>query len=184
MGRGFGRAPVASLFVGLLAAFPPLVVASMSGVFETPDSGVYLTFAQMLVSGPLPRGEALLGSSYSPIPLFRTPGYPAVIALLQFLTPTNWLFLLLGLQILGQAVLAAYAHQVGLALGLKPPLAFLTALMPAVGSVAVFQSAVMSDALFSAAMLLLLHVGLVPDEKQKNEPGVTRKTWRNPINSR
>jgi hypothetical protein len=92
------------------------------------------------------------------------------------------------LQILGQAVLAAYAHQVGLALGLKPPLAFLAALMPAVGSVAVFQSAVMTDALFgalfSAAMLLLLHTGLARDEKQKNDPGVTRKTWRNLINSR
>ena len=104
----------------------------------------------MLVSGPLPRGEALLGSGYSPIPLYRTPGYPAVISLLQFLAPTNWLFLLLGLQILAQAVLAAYAYRVGLVLCLKPPLAFLAALMPAVGSVAVFQSAVMTDALFGA----------------------------------
>ncbi|MCA3309154.1 MAG: hypothetical protein ING03_06915 [Roseomonas sp.] len=170
MGRGFGRAPVTSLFIGLFAAFPPLVVASIVGVFETPDSGAYLTYAQMLVSGPLPRGEALLGSGFLPAPLYRTPGYPAVIAFMQFLAPTNWLFLLLGLQILGQAVLAAYAHQVGLALGLKPPLAFLAALMPAVGSVAVFQSAVMTDALFgalfSAAMLLLLHAGLAPDEKR------------------
>lgn len=170
MGQGLGRAPVASLFVGLLAAFPPLVVASIVGVFETPDSGAYLTYAQMLVSGPLPRGEALLASSFAPVPLYRTPGYPAVIALLQFLAPTNWPFLLLGLQILGQAVLTAYAHQVGLALGLKPPLAFLAALMPAVGSVAVFQSTVMTDALFgalfSAAMLLLLHAGLAPDEKK------------------
>jgi hypothetical protein len=138
----------------------------------------------MLVSGPLPRGEALLGSSFAPVPLYRTSGYPALIALLRFLGPANWLFLLLGLQILCQAVLAGYAYRVGLALGLKPPLAFLAALMPAVGSVAVFQSAVMSDALFSAAMLLLLHAGLAPYEKQKNDPGVTRKTWRNLINSR
>ena len=124
----------------------------------------------MLVSGPLPRGEALLGSGFLPAPLYRTPGYPAVIALLQFLAPTNWLFLLLGLQILAQAVLAAYAYRVGLVLCLKPPLAFLTALMPVAGSVAVFQSAVMTDALFgalfSAAILLLLHAGLAPDEKR------------------
>ena len=170
MGRGFGRTPIASLFVGLFAAFPPLVVASIVGVFETPDSGAYLTYAQMLVSGPLPRGEALLGSGFLPAPLYRTPGYPAVIALLQFLAPTNWLFLLLGLQILAQAVLAAYAYRVGLVLCLKPPLAFLTALMPVAGSVAVFQSAVMTDALFgalfSAAILLLLHAGLAPDEKR------------------
>ena len=170
MGRGFGRTPIASLFVGLFAVFPPLVVASIVGVFETPDSVAYLTYAQMLVSGPLPRGEALLGSGFLPAPLYRTPGYPAVIALLQFLAPTNWLFLLLGLQILAQAVLAAYAYRVGLVLCLKPPLAFLTALMPVAGSVAVFQSAVMTDALcgalFSAAMLLLLHAGLAPDEKR------------------
>jgi hypothetical protein len=170
LGREFGRAPIVLLIIGLLAAFPPLVVASIVGVFETPDSGAYLTYAQMLVSGPLPRGEALLGSSHAPVPLYRTPGYPAVIVVLQFLAPTHWLFLLLGLQIIGQALLAAYAHQVGLALGLKPPLAFLAALMPAVGSVAVFQSAVMTDALFgtlfSAAMLLLLHAGLAADEKR------------------
>ena len=104
----------------------------------------------MLVSGPLPRGEALLGSSFAPVPLYRTSGYPALIALLRFLAPANWLFLLLGLQILCQAVLAGYAYRVGLALGLKPPLAFLAALMPAVGSVAVFQSAIMTDALFGA----------------------------------
>jgi hypothetical protein len=170
LGQGIGRAPVASLFVGLLTAFPPLVVASIVGVFETPDSGAYLAYAEMLVSGPLPRGEALLGSSFAPVPLYRTSGYPALIALLQFLAPANWLFLLLGLQILCQAVLAGYAYRVGLALGLKPPLAFLAALMPAVGSVAVFQSAVMTDALFGAlfgaAMLLLLHAGLAPDEKR------------------
>ena len=170
MGRGFDRAAIASLFVGLLAALPPLVVASIVGIFETPDSGAYLTYAQMLVSGPLPRGEALLGSGYSPVPLYRTPGYPALIALLQFLAPANWLFLLLGLQILCQAVLAGYTYRVGLALCLKPPLAFLAALMPAVGSVAVFQSAVMTDAvfgaLFGAAMLLMLHAGLAPDEKR------------------
>jgi hypothetical protein len=160
------RNSAATLLVGLLASVPPLIVAAMIGVFETPDSGGYLTYAAMLLSGPLPEGEALLGSSYSPIPLYRTPGYPVVLAALQHVTQTHWMSLLLGVQVLAQAFLAAYAHRVGLALGLNPILAFIVALMPAAGSVAVFQSAVMTDALFGAlfggAMLLLLHSALIP----------------------
>ena len=136
------------------------------GVFETPDSGTYIIYAEMLRSGPLPHGEALLGLSYSPIPLYRTPGYPAVIAALQLISPTHWMSLLLAVQVFAQALLAAYAHRVGLALGLNPILAFIVALMPVAGSVTVFQSAIMTDALFGAifgaAMLLILHAALIP----------------------
>ena len=165
-GYWLSRSSATSFLVGLLAAVPPLIVYAIVGVFETPDSGGYLTYAEMMLSGPLPSGEALLGSSYSPIPLYRTPGYPAVLAVLQHASTTHWMLLLLGVQVLAQALLAAYAHRVGLALGLNPTLAFIAALMPAAGSVAVFQSAVMTDALFGAifgaAMLLLLHAALVP----------------------
>lgn len=159
------RNKVTTLLVGFLAAWPPIIVSSLVGVFETPDSGGYLTYAEMLLKGPLPKGDALLGSSYSPIPLYRTPGYPALIAVLQYSFSANWSWLLLGVQVFAQASLAAYAYRVALALGLHSALAVIAALMPTVGSVAVFQSAVMTDALFGAlfggAMLLLLHTALV-----------------------
>jgi hypothetical protein len=165
-GYRLSRSSATSLLVGLFAGVPPFIVSYTVGVFEAPDSADYLIYAEMLLSGPLPGGEALLGSSYRPNPLYRTPGYPAVLATLQHVSPTHWKSLLLGLQVLAQAFLAVYAHRVGLALGLNPTLAFIAALMPAAGSVAVFQSAVMTDALFGAifsgAMLLLLHAALVP----------------------
>jgi hypothetical protein len=160
------RCHTAAFLVGCVAVIPALVVASIVGVFETPDSGGYLVYAKMLAAGRLPSGEALLGSSYSPIPLYRTAGYPTVIAALQLVSPLYWPFMLLGLQILAQAILAGYAYQVGLVIGLKPPVALLSALMPTVGSVAVFQSAIMTDALFGAlfsgAMLILLHTAVAP----------------------
>ena len=141
------------------------MVASLVGVFETPDSGGYLAYAKLLAAGPLPSGEALLNSGFYPIPLYRTIGYPSVIAAAQHIAPLNWPIFLLLLQIIAQAFLAAYAYRVGLALGLKPSLALIASLMPAAGSVAVFQSAVMTDALFgalfSAAMLVLLQAGLI-----------------------
>jgi hypothetical protein len=167
MSHGFGSSRLAASLVGLVAAVPALMVASIIGVFQTPDSGAYLSYAQMLREGPLPNGQALLESSFAPFPLYRTIGYPAVISATQFLSPSHWSFLLFGLQTLSQAMLAAYAYRVGLVLGLKPPLAFAAALMPAVGSVAVFQSSIMTDslfgALFGAAMLLIFHAGLTPD---------------------
>ena len=165
-----------TVLVGIIAAAPPLLVTAITGVFETPDSGGYLTYGRMLVSGPLPSGEALLGSSHAPIPLYRTPGYPAVLAALQYASPAHWLSLLLLVQVLGQTLLAAYAYRVGLALGLRPALSFVAALMPATGSVAVFQSAIMTDALFGAlfggAMLTLLHAALLPERS-----GRTRKMF-------
>lgn len=152
--------------VGVLAAIPALVVMAITGPFETPDSGGYLYYAKLLATGPLPSGEALLNAGYSPIPLYRIIGYPAVIASTQYLAPGNWPYLLLALQISAQSFLAVYSYRVALALGLKPLLAFLAALMPTVGSVAVFQSAIMTDALFGAlyggAMLVLMRASL-PD---------------------
>jgi hypothetical protein len=160
------RNKAVTLLVGVLASLPPIIVASVVGVFETPDTGAYLAYAEMLLNGPLPKGDALLTSSYSPIPLYRTPGYPALIAILQYNFPAYWPWVLLGVQVFAQAMLAAYAHRVALVLGLHPILAVIVALMPSAGSVAVFQSAVMTDALFGAlfggAMLLLLRAALVP----------------------
>jgi len=147
-----------TLLVAIIAAIPALIAASITGVFETPDIGAYLTYAAMIPAGPLPRGEAFLGSSHAPIPLYRTPGYPAVIAVLQYVSLTHSMPLLFLVQLLSQALLAAYTYRVGLAHGRRPVYSFVAALMPAAGSVAVFQSAVMTDALFGAlfggAMLL------------------------------
>jgi hypothetical protein len=66
MSHGFGSSRLAASLVGLVAAVPALMVASIIGVFQTPDSGAYLSYAQMLREGPLPNGQALLESSFAP----------------------------------------------------------------------------------------------------------------------
>lgn len=150
--------------VALLALLPPLLAVGSFGVLLTPDSPTYLDLAAQLRAGPLPSGEALLRSAPAPPSLFRTPGYPAVLALLQGIAPTHWLALLVALQMAAQAGLAALAHRTALALGLGAVPAALAALLPITGFACVAGIAVMTDALngalAGAAALLLLRGGL------------------------
>lgn len=155
--RATGLVVLASLVAPLLAllAFGPMM---------TPDSPTYLAYAEALRAGPLPEGEALLRQASSPATLFRTPGYPAVIAMLQAVSPTGWVGLLVALQMAAQAGVAGLAHRVALALGLRPWMAAAAALMPALGVTIAMQVAVMTDAFYgalaSSAALLLLRAGL------------------------
>ncbi|NGM21342.1 hypothetical protein G3576_15065 [Roseomonas stagni] len=155
--RGTALVVLASLAAALAAllAFGPMM---------TPDSPSYLAYAEALRAGPLPAGEALLRQASSPATLFRTPGYPAVIAALQVLAPERWVWGLVVLQMAAQAALAGLAHRVALALGLRGAWAVAAALMPAVGVTLAMQVAVMTDALYGAlaggAGLLLLKAGL------------------------
>ncbi len=155
--RATGLVVLASLVAPLLAllAFGPMM---------TPDSPTYLAYAEALRAGPLPEGEALLRQGSAPATLFRTPGYPAVIAMLQTVSPSGWVGLLVALQMAAQAALAGLAHRVALALGLRPWMAAAAALMPALGVTIAMQVAVMTDAFYGAlagaAALLLLRAGL------------------------
>ncbi len=146
-----------------LSALPALVALAVFGLLVTPDSATYLAYAEALRAGPLPVGEALLREGPAPTALFRTPGYPAVLAALQTLAPQNWPTLLVGVQMLAQALLAALTHRTARALGLAPGLALLAALLPATGHAVLAQIAVMTDAIHAAlaggAALLLLRAG-------------------------
>lgn len=134
------------------------------GIITTPDTPAYLHYAELLRSGPLPSGEALLRSSFQPVTLFRTPGYPALLALLQRLDPAHWSAILVAIQVAAQAVVAAMAHRAGLALGLGRWLALVAALMPATGFSLIAQIMVLTDAVYGAlttiALLMLLRAGL------------------------
>lgn len=153
-----------TLLVALASALAGLAAWLAYGAIETPDTPTYLAYAEALRHWPLPSGEALLRSSPSPATIFRTPGLPAVIAALQWLAPTQWPALLVGLQILAQAGVAAASHRAGLALGLGRIASAAAALMPAVGIAMVAEAMVMTDALYGAlftlAALLLLRAGL------------------------
>lgn len=150
--------------VAAAALVVPLIALATFGPMLTPDSPSYLAYAAALLAGPLPDGEALLRQAPSPATIFRTPGYPALLAALQALAPQGWVWWLVGLQMAAQAGVAALAHRTGLALGLRPWLAVAAALMPAVGVTIAMQIAVMTDALYGAlaggAALLLLRAGL------------------------
>ena len=150
----------ATLVVALAALVPALLAVAYFGILVTPDSPAYVDYAAQLRAGPLPEKEALLRAAPAPATLFRTPGYPALLALLQLLAPQAWPVLLVAVQMAAQAGLAALAHRTALALGLGALPAAAAALMPATGLAAVAQLSVMTDALYgalagSAALLLL-----------------------------
>ena len=150
----------ATLAVALAALVPALLAAARFGILVTPDSPTYLDYAAQLRAWPLPEGEALLRAAPAPATLFRTPGYPAVLVLLQAIAPQAWPVLLVAAQMAAQAGLAALAHRTALALHLRALPAAAAALMPATGLAAVAQLSVMTDALYGAlaggAALLLL----------------------------
>lgn len=152
----FAAAAVSSLLA--------ILAVTAFGVIMTPDTPAYLHYAELLRSGPLPAGEALLRSSFQPTALFRTPGYPVLIATAQYLDSAHWIAILIATQIAVQAAVAAAAHRAGLALGLGRWLALAAALMPATGFAAIAQIMVLTDAVYAAlvtlALLLLLRAGL------------------------
>src|SRR5262245_56209683 len=85
----------------------PVIVAFLTyGAIEAPDSGGYISYAEQLRSGNLPTDAALLKESPEPISLYRTPGYPALIAVTQSLFGTAWKATLVLLQIIAHAALA------------------------------------------------------------------------------
>jgi hypothetical protein len=152
----FAAAAVSSLLA--------ILAVKTFGVVMTPDSPAYLHYAELLQSGPLPSGENLLRSGFQPTTLFRTPGYPVLIAALQYLDPSHWTTILIAIQIAARAAVAAAAHRAGLALGLGRRLALAAAVMPATGFAAIAQIMVLTDAVYAAlvtlALLLLLRAGL------------------------
>ncbi|MBU8540769.1 hypothetical protein [Falsiroseomonas tokyonensis] len=152
--------------VALLSPLPALLAFASFGLLVTPDSATYLAYAEALRAGPLPVGEALLREGPAPAALFRTPGYPALLAALQALAPAHWPALLVGLQMLALALLAVLAHRTARALGLAPGLALLAALLTATGHAVLAQISVMTDAIHTAlaggAALLLWRAGVRP----------------------
>jgi len=147
--------------VALLAMLAPLAALAVFGVIQTNDSGSYVAYAEALRAGPLPAGEALLRSGPQPVTLFRTIGFPAVLAALQSLAPQGWPGWLVALQIAAQAGIAVASHHAARRLGFGRVAAVIAALLPAVGLTVYAQIALMTDALYAtlatgAALSLLI----------------------------
>ena len=140
------------LLVAVLAAIPAVAALAIFGIIMSPDSPGYVAYAQQIIAGQVPSGAALLGESQSPISLFRTPGYPAVLAVLMLLSPGEWRLATVLLQITAQAALAAGVYACALRLGTGQRLAFAAALLPCIGFAVVVQIAVLTDALYTALM--------------------------------
>ena len=152
--------------VGLLAALPALIALAIFGAIETPDSGGYISYAEQLRAGPLPSGAALLAEAPAPVSLFRTAGYPALIAIFQSLFGAGWKVALVLFQIATHAALAVTAYRTAIVLSLPRALALLAALVPSVGLGLVVQISILTDAVYAAllggAALLLVQATLRP----------------------
>src|SRR5215472_10851065 len=140
------------LLVGLVAALPALVAFLTYGALEPPDSAGYISYAEQLRAGTLPSGAALLKEAPAPISLFRTPGYPALIAVTQSLFGIAWKVTLVLSQIIAHAALAVTVYRTAVLLRLSRSLAILVALLPSVGLGLVMQVSLLTDAI-SAALL-------------------------------
>ena len=138
------------LLVSALAAVPALAALAVFGIIMSPDSPGYVAYAQQITAGQVPSGAALLGESQSPVSLFRTPGYPAVLAALMLLSPGEWRLAAVLLQMVAQAALAASVYACALRLGMGRRLAFAAALLPSIGFAAVVQVVILTDALYAA----------------------------------
>jgi len=151
-------------FVGLLAALPALIVLSVFGPIDTPDTGGYVDFANQIVSGKVPTGAEVLTETAMPVSLFRMPGYPALIAAFQYLFGNGWKVALVLLQVWLSSLLAIAAYRTAASLGLPRALALLVSLLPSVSIGLVMQVSIMTDAiysvLFGCAALFLVRAAL------------------------
>ena len=156
------------LLVGLVAALPALVAFLAFGALEAPDSVGYISYAEQLRAGTLPSGPALLKEAPAPISLFRTPGYPTLIAVTQSLFGTAWKATLVLLQIIAHAALAVTLYRTAVLLRLSQSLAILIALLPSVGLGLVMQISLLTDAICAAllgfAALWLVQATLRPSQ--------------------
>lgn len=147
-------------FVGPLAALPALIVLAVFGPIDTPDTGTYVAFADQIRSGQLRTGTELLREAALPVSLFRTPGYPALIAVFQYLFGDAWKIALVLLQISVNSLLAIAAHRTATLLGLPRALTWLVSLLPSASLGVVMQVSIMTDAiyavLFGCAALFLV----------------------------
>jgi hypothetical protein len=153
-------------FVGLIAALPGLIALLVFGAVETPDSGGYIHYAKQLLAGPLPSGQELLTEAPAPVSLFRTAGYPMLIAASHALFGSGWKVALVLLQIAMHAALGVTAYRTAMLLRLPRPLALLAALLPSIGLGLVMQISILTDAIYATllggAALLLIQATLRP----------------------
>jgi hypothetical protein len=137
-----------------------LIVLSVFGPIETPDTSGYVGFADQVLSGQLPTGTELLTEAATPVSLYRMPGYPALIALFKYLFGNGWKVALVLLQISVSSLLAIAAYRTAALLGLPRAFALLVSLLPSVSIGLVMQVSIMTDAIYSvlfgcAALLLV-----------------------------
>jgi hypothetical protein len=135
--------------VGLLAALPSLIVLWVFGPIDTPDTGGYIKFAEQILSGQLRTGTELLTEAALPVSLFRMPGYPALIALFQYLFGNGWKVVLVLVQISASSMLTIAAYRTAGLLRLPWALALLVSLLPSVSLGLVMQVSIMTDAIYS-----------------------------------
>lgn len=141
-----------ALLVGLVAPLPALVAFLTYGALEAPDSAGYISYAEQFRAGTLPSGAALLKEAPAPISLFRTAGYPAVIAVTQELFGAGWKTILVLLQITAHAALAVTVFRTAVLLRLTQPVATFTALLPSIGLGLVMQISLLTDAICAALL--------------------------------
>lgn len=121
------------------------------GPAELPDSGGYVTYADLILAGQL--DNVHLEQSSTPILLFRVVGLPAVIAALKWLGGETWPWLLVAVQMAASLAATWAVHTVARAFGLNRWTSALVALAEATGMPLVLDQSLLTDSLYTSALI-------------------------------
>ncbi|HVI53048.1 MAG TPA: hypothetical protein VM661_17700 [Candidatus Sulfotelmatobacter sp.] len=127
------------------------------GPLQPPDTSGYLAFSQTILAGQTAQVDL---SAAIPNTLFRVAGYPAILALTQWIAGGRWNWLIIALQITLSLTAAAAVYKLGLRCRLSSWLAAAASMVPALSLSLQLDQAVLTDSLYSSLMLLAI-CGLV-----------------------
>jgi hypothetical protein len=138
-----------------------ILLLAMFGVIYANDTPVYADFADAILKSHHWLNDADLANSAIPATVFRTLGYPAVIAAAKMLAGSSWFYPVIGLQIAVSIGVSVTVFYFGMSLGLSPIWALVAALAFATSMQMSLDQSLMTDSLNASAIILAVIMFLI-----------------------
>ena len=148
----------------LIAALAALLIlkfgiVAVYGPGRQPDTGGYVVFAQQILLGTAWTAEVPLVEQPMPSTVFRSIGYPAVLAAAMAVMPQNWPWLVVGLQIVLSTAAMVLCFALARAFGASRWLAALAVFAAGTSMLLPVDVVLLTDSL--AATCLITALGLL-----------------------
>jgi hypothetical protein len=167
--KGHERLPGLLLLVLILGKITGLLIF---GPLQQPDSIAYLAYAHTLLSETSWLTDAALQDFAVPQTVFRTFGYPALIALAASITGESLsaLYVVVGVQIIVSVLATIIIYRLGLVLLRSVNLALLAAAAHALSVTFTYDQHILTDSLFNALCVIGFSVPVI-GFLRKHPPG-------------